>query len=170
MLHLNQRQGVGVDQIRTGQKVGVKCIHVCVEPVVVLKVAVLILCERAGHVLCKVAQVLGGIVHLQFRQGTKTGSTSTSASRTIGFKLKVPFGELDVLVIVPDNDLLDVGISDKIADEHLEGVDTFPAKENGRCWQEMFVLGQEKPLFGKVIEAVGGFARVEDLLDEKLSF
>lgn len=65
VLLVHHGQGIGVDELWCGQEVGVECIHVCVEPVVILEIAVVVLCKRTRHVLGHVVHVLYSIEYIQ---------------------------------------------------------------------------------------------------------
>lgn len=54
-----------MNEIGASQKVGVESIHMGVEPVIILEVAVMVFGEGARHVLCKVVQILLTVVDLQ---------------------------------------------------------------------------------------------------------
>jgi len=117
MLHLNEWLSVGVEETRTCEKVGVESVHVSVEPVVILEVAVLVLGEGARHVLGNIMQVFRRIVDLQFGPWA-----------ILRVKDKVALGQFDVLVVVPDNDLLYVWVPGQVIDDEFKAVDPLPSQ------------------------------------------
>ena len=136
VLLVHHGQGIGVDELGCGQEVGVECIHVRVQPVVVLEVAVIVLCKRARHVLGHVMHVLYPIEHIQLWQLLHHQVPVIDAARAVDSSCEMLFdgieefllGEVNIPVVVPHNDLLDVRVPHQVCNNQLQVIDPFPAQ------------------------------------------